>query len=76
MLPFFKIVSLRLPYLPLCLKSSLTLCIIWQEKTPLKLSKTPGKVLEKSWNLSGKNEWPPYPYLGIAAGRPMFIKKS
>ena len=57
---FFLKVSLRLPHLPLCLESSLSLCFIWRRKNPGKLSKTPGKLLENSWNLSGKNDWPPW----------------
>ena len=46
---FFKKVSLRLPYLSLCLKSRFSLHIIWRGKTPGKLSKTPGKLLEFVW---------------------------
>ena len=46
---FFKKVSFRLPHLSLCLVSSLSLCIMWRGKTPGKLSKTPGKLLEFVW---------------------------
>ena len=44
---FFFFLSLRLPYFPLCLESSLNLCIIWWGKTH---------------SFSGKNEWPPFNY--------------
>ena len=40
--------------------SRLSLYIIWRRKTPVKLSKTPEKHLENSWNLSDENKWSPW----------------
>ena len=38
---FFQITKFEVTIVPLCLESSLSFCIIWSEKAPGKLSKTP-----------------------------------